>query len=354
VVESLCRAGARLARPGEFTLRAFLAGRMDLTQAEGVLGVIDAADQRQLQGALRQLAGGLAEPLGQLREQLLDLLADLEAGLDFADQDISFVERASLIERLEQAADRLAGVQVRIGSRTVAHDAPLVVVYGMPNVGKSTLCNALSGHDHAIVSDLSGTTRDYLMADVALGAVTVRLADTAGLIDQAADDPTHTASQEASRRVYQQADLRLLCLDATRPLSRWERTALAVADDRRLVIRNKCDRPMVGVALHGALEVSAQTGAGLEKLKGEIAERLSAVQGQESPVVEATALRCAESLRQSSECLDEALCLARSDGSEELIAGLLRGALDPLGMVAGQVYTEDLLDRVFGRFCIGK
>jgi tRNA modification GTPase len=162
IVQSLCAVGARLAQPGEFTMRAFLAGRLDLTQAEAVLGVIDAADRRQLQTALSQLAGGFSQPLVQLRSGLLDLLADLEAGLDFTEEDIRFVSTDELQNRVSTAAAELERLSSQLGNRSVAGRLPRVVLAGPPNVGKSSLFNALIGSGAAIVSPQAGTTRDYL------------------------------------------------------------------------------------------------------------------------------------------------------------------------------------------------
>jgi tRNA modification GTPase len=180
VVESLCQAGARLARPGEFTLRAFLAGRLDLTQAEAVLGVIDARGQAQLDTALAQLAGGLAGPLAALRERLLDLLAHLEAGLDFAEEDIEFITPVQLDAQLAAAANEVQQLAQRMHSRRDTTELPRVVLVGAPNAGKSSLFNALAGSDAAIVSDVAGTTRDYVTCRLTAGGQEFLLVDTAG------------------------------------------------------------------------------------------------------------------------------------------------------------------------------
>ena len=170
----------RLAQPGEFTLRAFLAGRIDLTQAEAVLGVVDAVDRRQLDVALEQLAGGLSHPLHALRDDLLNLLADLEAGLDFAEEDIRFVSSVELDRRLAGAAEKLDRLSARLSMRGEAHTAARVTLVGSPNVGKSSLFNALARQSAALVSPLPGTTRDYLAARIDAGGLTVELIDTAG------------------------------------------------------------------------------------------------------------------------------------------------------------------------------
>ncbi len=178
VIEQLLTAGARLAQPGEFTLRAYLAGRLDLLQAEAVLGLIDARDDSSFQAALAQLAGGFSAPLETLRSELLDLLADLEAGLDFVDEDIEFVSNAKVQERLAQAEAQVAALLQRLALRDAQQRMPRVVLLGSPNAGKSQLFNALIGSASAIVSPIAGTTRDYLRGPCDCDGLLVELIDT--------------------------------------------------------------------------------------------------------------------------------------------------------------------------------
>lgn len=181
LVNQLCVAGARLAQPGEFTLRAFLSRRIDLTQAEAVLGVIDAHDQQQLDVALEQLAGGLARPLHTLRDALLDLLSHLEAGFDFADEDLSFITPEELARQLNNAAEITDNLAKQIRSRATTGLLPHVALVGWPNTGKSSLFNALAAQAKAITSHHAGTTRDYLTAKLNLDGVHCCLVDTAGI-----------------------------------------------------------------------------------------------------------------------------------------------------------------------------
>ncbi len=180
VLRSVCAAGARPAEPGEFTLRAFLAGRIDLTQAEAVLGVIDATNGRELDVALEQLAGGLARPLQRLRDALVEFLAHLEASLDFADDDLELIGRQEIGRRLGAAASEVAAIQSRLTARADVTDAIRVVLAGRPNTGKSSLFNAIVGSSAALVSRQAGTTRDYLAAEVDLDGILCRVIDTAG------------------------------------------------------------------------------------------------------------------------------------------------------------------------------
>ncbi len=216
LLRAVCAAGARPAEPGEFTLRAFLAGRIDLTQAEAVLGVVDAADARQLHVALTQLAGGLARPLHRLRDGLLDLLADLEARLDFAEEDVPPLPPGELSVRIEEAAASIGGLIEQMDSRQETAESVRVVLAGPPNSGKSSLFNALVREGRALISDQPGTTRDYLVAELDLAGVRCQLVDTAGVQD--VDFPPSSieqSAQAASREQHRQADVRLVCCDVT-------------------------------------------------------------------------------------------------------------------------------------------
>jgi tRNA modification GTPase len=356
LLRHICTAGARLAEPGEFTLRAFLSGRIDLVQAEAVLGVIDAADRRQFDAALAQLAGGMSRPLSELRGKLLDLLADLEAGLDFVEEDIRFISHADVMERLTEAADVVARLADQIRSRDRTDAASRVVLVGAPNVGKSSLFNALVGEHAALVSEQAGTTRDYLSARVELGEIACQLIDTAGVHPATIDSPLSVAAQQMSRERNEDADLRVLCLDGSRPLDSWERAQLENGDGQ-IVLITKCDLPQIVKPRPAfAIETSAATGQGLNELRNAIRRRLTEDGAEDSSSAPAasTSARCRESLRLASESLHRARDLAKNRCGEELIAAEIRTTLTELGKLVGAIYTDELLDRIFSRFCIGK
>ncbi len=356
LLETLCTSGARLAEPGEFTLRAFLSGRIDLTQAEGVLGTIDAVGSHQLDAALVQLAGGLAEPLRHLRETLIELLAHLEAGFDFADEDLPFLEADELHRQLAEVRQQIEGIAERMTARRESGTTVCVVLTGPPNAGKSSLFNALACDVGALVSDVPGTTRDYLFADLDLDGVTCRLVDTAGIApgSERGSCPIDHAAQGIAQQLAEEADVVVVCRDTAieeaaelnwaepdeGPLTIWVRTKADLADWR--------DSSAVAVA------TSAQTGEGIGELESRIREAIIEASMGEGDVVVGTAVRCRESLRGAAESLDRAAALAINEEGEELIAAEMRMALDELGRVVGAVYTDDLLDRIFSRFCIGK
>jgi tRNA modification GTPase len=352
VVSAACRAGARLAEPGEFTLRAFLAGRLDLTQAEAVLGAIDAADRRQLDTALRQLAGGLTTPLGRLRQTLLELLADLEAGLDFADEDIRFVSGDELTQRLTLAAAEIDRLGERLRLRQTSGEAPRVVLVGRPNAGKSSLFNALSGLPRALVSRHAGTTRDYLVTRIEIDGIEVELIDTPGR-DHADHQPSANDALEPMIRAAaaiqaEAADVELLCRDATSITT----AATTPAGVPRLIVWTKCDAAEVSGL--GGIRTSSLTGEGVDTLRAAIREAAVATRSSTGDTVASTAIRCCEALERARVALGRAIELAASDRGEELVAMETRSALDELGRIVGAVYTEDLLESVFSRFCIGK
>jgi tRNA modification GTPase len=361
-LRTICTAGARVAQPGEFTLRAFLAGRLDLTQAEAVLGVIDAAGRRELDVALAQLAGGLAGPLNELRDQLLDLLAHLEAGLDFVEEDIEFISAADLEQQLETAASKVADLANQMAARTDTANLARVVLMGYPNVGKSSLFNALVGHSAAIVSEAAGTTRDYLTARLAWDDASCELIDTAGIEHDKQPDTLAGAAQEIATVQHDQAHVQLLCLDATRPLNVWEQDELARGSHAvRIVVFTKSDvcqdqerLERRCEAIRGSTATSSESGTGLSDLLARLREEILSIRSSESAVVAGTAVRCGQSLRLAAESLARAVEVAHAHGGEELVAAEARVALNELGQVVGAVYTDDILDRIFSRFCIGK
>jgi tRNA modification GTPase len=436
ILSALFAEGVRPARRGEFTLRAFLAGRIDLLQAEAVLGVIDATDQQQLSVALGQLGGGLSDRIATLHEELLLHLADLEAGLDFVEEDIEFVSREELARRL---ADGEAFVQQLVDQsqrRLQSTGRRRVVLAGLPNAGKSTLFNALVGDPRAIVSHVAGTTRDYLSAPVTWDDLTIELIDTAGWdslspgISRSADELRQQQWDRADLVVWcsandmtpeqQRQDLELRATfdelhpplvvttksdcgpvpQATGGRVRSEADGPAIAGQSHAsppreprAVRHRADAPDIdehgrpltrrgsrsrvshGPSGTGPMRrtrpaadasrltlptlqaddclVSATTGEGLDRLQAAIRHRLQS-SGADSEVLGSTAARCRESLSGALAALQQARRAADAGLGDELIALELREAIDHLGKIAGRVYTDDVLDRIFSRFCIGK
>jgi tRNA modification GTPase len=385
--------GARMAEPGEFTLRAFLSGRIDLSQSEAVLAVIEARTPVQLDAALRGLAGGLAAPVRALRERLLDRLVDLEANLDFVEEsDVTPVARAALCDDLTDALRCLEDLTSRFQSRERSDARPRVVLAGPPNSGKSRLFNALLGEDRAIVAPTAGTTRDDLVAPCDCDGVMVDLIDTAG--EESADSNISEAAQSRRAARVAEADLVLLCVPAAAmaestphpypppqggrefeppPLpersSEWSppplRGRVRVGGEsqdqaRTLVVSTMADlrinpSPLVWEGRESKsdpLLTSARTGQGLDDLRRAIASRLR-LQSAETDT-HTLGSRFREGLDRATESIQTALTIASGSGGEELIAAELHRAIDDLGALVGAVVTEDILDRIFRRFCVGK
>lgn len=350
LVAEFLTAGARAAQAGDFTLRAFLAGKLDLPKAEAVLGVIDAGNRDELRHALAQLAGGASGPLTELRSDLLNLLADVEAGLDFAEEDIQFTDRRTLLGRLAEGMARVTIVQKQLDRRSLAERPFRVVLTGRPNVGKSSLFNALTGNATALVSPRPGTTRDYLVARVEWHRVALELVDTAGLCE--AEDKIEGRAQTLGKTQAEQADLVLICAEAGAAVGD---VHLAGDASSRVFVTTKTDlfedRAFSEEARGSVLLTSATTGAGLDELRFFLAERARA--RRVSPLAPSLS-RCRHHIQACLDHLRQAHSITLYEEPPELLALELRGALNQLGEMVGAVYTDDLLDRIFSRFCIGK
>jgi tRNA modification GTPase len=358
-LELTLHAGARLAQPGEFTMRAFLNGRIDLTQAEATLDVIRAQTSTGLALAQAQLGGWLAHEVRRLRADLLDALAGITVTLDFPEDDVEPPDISPTLQRSLQALDRLLasaeqGIIYRQGAR-----AALV---GRPNVGKSSLLNLLLRADRAIVTAVPGTTRDTLEEAVNLGGIPVVLIDTAGMTESA--DPVERLGVERSRSALAGADLALLVLDSSQPVgSADEQIAALTLEKPTLLVWNKADQhgaaaPTLRLEhphLLGSVTTSAATGSGLATLAQAIADALlgsGSIAANDTHLV--TNPRHRDALSRAAALLRIVEAGWHTGTTPDLVAGDLTAALNALGEITGDVVGEDLLDTIFSRFCIGK
>lgn len=359
LVEQLIALGAAPAQPGEFTLRSFLAGKLDLPQAEAVLAVIEADTPQRLQMALQQLAGNLSQPVRLLRDQLIELTAHLEAGLDFVEEDIEFISTEQLLQELERIADQLSKIDAQLQSRGDRARHPSVILVGLPNSGKSTLFNALCGTERAIVSPEAGTTRDAISAIVRLGDMPIELIDTAGVEELDHNTPRGLAQQVLEERL-QRADVALLCTDLhAPPTENWltaQRSRLSALIPNLILVGTKGDLPhAIELAQQCDVVVNPAQPSTLADLTARTLQRLQQRQRPlHTDALQATAIRCRSSLAPAQAALARSVELARLGLGEELVASELRLAIDSLSAVIGEVHTEDILDQVFSRFCIGK
>ncbi len=355
VVAAACRHGARLARGGEFTLRSFLAGRLDLVQAEAVLAVVEAASPEALSQALDRMAGGAGGRLRAVRESLLDLLADIEAVIDFADErspdhvaaaDAAFWRDVGA--RLESASQATKEITARLVARdAAAGELPRVALVGRPNIGKSSLFNALVGASAALVADEAGTTRDWVGTRIEGDGVACLLVDLAG-IDGARGASGLAASAEAvAAAEAARADVILVCRDAGTAAESLE----VPTGPRRIDVVTRCDRASPAATSDGVHLTSARDGRGIDALRRAI---LAAVAGV-SRTGSAATLRMRVGLEAARAAIEAAGVEARGRGCDEaVVAGHVGRAVAALGEVTGLEMAGDLLDRIFQRHCIGK
>ena len=354
--------GARLAEPGEFTLRAYLNGRLDLAQAEAVADLIDAVTPLQARAAMDQLDGTLTGAIGVLDARLFDLLARLEASLDFPDEGFHFATESEVTGDLAAIARDLEAL-AREGRRgRVIREGVTVALAGRPNVGKSSLFNRLIGADRAIVTEAPGTTRDVLAADVDVAGLRVTFVDAAGLRE--ASDAIEAEGVRRARAAHDVAQLVLVVLDQSEPLTPDDRAVLTADDESRpsrpsrLIVANKSDRPAAWDVdelprAGGAVFVSARTGDGIDTLRHRIVEALVGreVASDLPAITNERHLALVETARAAVDRAQQAL---GAGATEEMVVAELAAAREALEAVTGRRAPDDLLHHVFARFCVGK
>lgn len=352
-VERALEAGARLAGPGEFTLRAFLNGRIDLPQAEAVRDLIEATTLYQARVAAQQVGGSLSRRIAPLKEQLLELIALLEAGIDFAEDDVSVASAAEILGRLEPliaAINRLAASYAWGG---MVREGFSLAIVGRPNVGKSSLFNRLLEQDRAIVTDIPGTTRDVVSEVAAIHGIPVKLHDTAGI--RQGGELVETLGIERSFAAMADADLTLVVVDVSAPPGEEDRALIdrAHGQGRALAVGNKCDLPHEAAEV-SLLEVSALGGQGIEELRRAIIGALAPPGGLEQETGFVTSLRHAQLLKEAVASLEKAREAAAAGIPHEMLLLDLYGALTPVDAITGATTADDILNRIFTTFCIGK
>ena len=361
VLDVVLKNGARVAEPGEFTKRAFLNGRLDLAQAEAVAELIASKTDLSRKIAVEALAGKLSDTVNGLNDRLAALLAEIEASIDFPEEDLDFMKVETQLEAARAVQTELTTLLETAAEGRLITEGANVAILGKPNVGKSSLLNALVGTPRAIVTDIPGTTRDTIEEMMNIGGIPLKLIDTAGI--RHTDDIVEQQGVERSKAVQERAELHLMMFDASQPLNDADHELLKTAQaSKAILILNKMDLPVVtsptALLAHcpkkQVVETAIPEGKGLDKLKATISEEL--LGGElgigESPIV--TNARHQEALRRANEGLNYAIESLENGMPPDLIAVDLRIGLEGLGDIVGKTTTEDILDRIFSQFCVGK
>ena len=345
--------GARLAEPGEFTLRAFLRGRIDLPRAEAVHDLIESTTLYQARVAAQQLQGSVSRRLQPVKDHLLELIALLEAGIDFAEDDISVASGPQILARLDPIRESLTRLVASYQYGGLVRSGFSLAVVGRPNVGKSSLFNRLLRQDRAIVTDIPGTTRDLVAETADFAGIPVRLVDTAGLRETG--ETIERLGIERSYQAMADADLTLVVLDLSRPRTPEDEALLARAREqgRYLVAANKSDLPALWPA-GDAIPVSAQSGAGVDQLRQRAIEVLAPAAGLAPDDGLITSSRQFNHLRKSLQAIEKTRLAVAAAVPHEFVLVDLYDALQPLDNLTGSTTADDILNRIFSTFCIGK
>ena len=356
IVELATATGARLAEPGEFTMRAFLNGRLDLTQAEAVRDLIESQTLYQAKVAAQQLEGSLSKRLQPIKRQLVELTAVMEAGIDFAEDDVAVLPAREIVARLAQIKAPLERLRASFAYGKIVHEGLTLAIVGRPNVGKSSLFNRLVERERAIVTATPGTTRDLVTETVALGGIPLKLIDTAGI--RHSTDEAESIGIRKSYEALSEADLVLVVLDSSRDLSGEDHELVgACAGRRALAVANKTDlAPARAFDVNGikVYKTSAVTGEGVDNLRQEILSQISGHSGGEQETGFLTNIRHQRLVEESLASLQAAGQAAERKIPHEMIMLDLYGALRPLDAITGETTTDDILNLIFSSFCIGK
>lgn len=356
IVEMSLAKGARLAEPGEFTMRAFLNGRLDLTQAEAVRDLIESQTLFQAKVAAQQLEGSLSRRLQPIKKKLVNLIAVLEAGIDFAEDDVAVLPAKQILEHIGDVEQPLEKLLASFAYGKVVHEGFTLAIVGRPNVGKSSLFNRLVERERAIVTATPGTTRDLVTETVALNGIPVKLIDTAGI--RHSTDEAESIGIRKSYEALSEADMVLIVLDSSQSMAKEDQELFEAAHNRRvLVAANKADLAQASVSsLNGfkVLRTSAVTGEGIDQLRAEILHAVSGAAAGEQETGFLTNVRHQRLVQESVMSLEAARKAVKGNIPHEMIMIDLYSALRPLDAITGETTADDILNLIFSSFCIGK
>lgn len=353
ILKRIFEAGARPAQPGEFSQRAYLNGKIDLAQAEAVQQLIAAKNDLALQSAEQQLEGALSKKIRGFQKELTDLAAILEAWVDFPEEGLEFATMEEICSLLERICQQMAVLQATFHDGKRMHEGFSLCLLGSPNVGKSSLMNALLGSDRAIVTPIAGTTRDLLEEDLRLGPLHFRLIDTAGIRET--EEVIEQEGIRRSQKAMERADLVLLLLDASQPLSDNDRHLIdSVPKEKTLFVWNKCDLDCRAEQIQAGVSISAKERIGIEELKSAIEKHIWKQGAPSKEEVMITHLRHHQALSRAINACKTVIRGLKENVSAEFVTSDLREALRQLGEITGANVTEDILSAIFSKFCLGK
>jgi tRNA modification GTPase len=357
IIELALARGARVAEPGEFTMRAFLNGRIDLTQAEAVRDLIESQTLFQAKVAAQQLEGALSKRLQPIKQRLVELIALLEAGIDFAEDDVSVLPSQHILKHIADVRGPLEALAGTFAYGKIVHEGLTLAIVGRPNVGKSSLFNRLVERERAIVTATPGTTRDLVSETVAIGGIPIKLVDTAGI--RHALDEAEAIGIRKSMEALADADVVLVVLDSSQPVAAEDEELLNQVKERpAVVVENKADILSSQFSVLGSqlqrVRASALTGEGLSELRSEILHHVGADGGVQVEAGFLTSMRHQGLVRDSLRALDAASEAVHNHVPHEMLLLDLYNALRPLDEITGATTTDDILDLIFSTFCIGK
>lgn len=364
IIAEIVQAGARVAEPGEFTFRAFMNGKIDLSQAEAVAEIIDARSRQSLTQSMRHLEGKLSEQINEIKGEIIGYLSLLEISLDFSEEDIDIIPFAKLEKEIISTISRINQLLQTYDYGRFLHEGIKLLILGKPNVGKSSLLNLLLERERAIVSDIPGTTRDYIEARVEIDGLAVQAVDTAGI--RKTEDIVETIGVKRALEQLRSADIALCVFEGHRPPDEDDEVLLDIIRTNRenvkfLLVINKTDlgvlresEAILGTPGLPLLKISVKENSGIDLLKKGIKAQLFTDQSLETEEIVVTSARHKKALEKTTEALSNSLQAIKSNATEEIIAVDIRLALDSLGEITGETTPEEILNHIFANFCIGK
>lgn len=356
VLEMVLKNGATLAEGGEFTKRAFLNGKLDLTQAEAVIDLINSKSEREGKASIKQLEGKLGEEIRKIKDEIISLLADIEANIDYPEyEDIEDVRREKIEKLLEKQIQKLQILEESFESGKILKNGIMTAIVGKPNVGKSSLLNTLLKEERAIVTEIAGTTRDTIEESVTIKGITLRLIDTAGIRET--EDVVENLGVEKSKSVLKNAELVLFLVDGTKGFSSEDEEILKEIEDKNYIILvNKIDLKNENININdkNMIRISAKTGEGIQELENKIEEMFNLKKLETENEFIITNIRHRDLINKTKEGLKQAKITVETGLPIDMISINIKDAITSLGEILGESVSEDVLDKIFEKFCVGK